>query len=378
MSVVTASVRSMTWDKPATDQPPESPASSTETGIPGVSRPNTAQDGQESAEHSTLGEGSTPQLRNRRTTVRPHKRPDPKHFRPFIDSFQIHLRSARRSARTVEMYCDAVGWFGGWLAENHPDVDGWEDVDKDHLRLFFVTLHDFGYAASYVNNIGRCLQAFFKWFAEEEELPNPFAKIKPPPPPKMGEAPPPVIELEQLKALIKDAEKGRDFASRRDAALLRMFACTGCRLAEITHLTVEAVDVANRTATVTGKGNKTRTVKFDHKCALALDRYMRVRARHKYATLKALWIGERRSVPMTPSGVRQMIERRGERLGIDIYPHLFRHTFAHNWLDNGGAEGDLQELAGWESAQMLRLYGRSARAARARRAYDRVNVMGDI
>ncbi len=81
---------------------------------------------------------------------------------------------------------------------------------------------------------------------------------------------------------------------------------------------------------------------------------------------------------MTPAGVRQIIERRGERLGLDIHPHMFRHTFSHNWLDAGGAEGDLMELNGWESPQMLRHYGASARAARARRAYDRVNPMGDV
>jgi hypothetical protein len=51
------------------------------------------------------------------------------------------------------------------------------------------------------------------------------------------------------------------------------------------------------------------------------------------------------------------------------------HTFSHNWLDNGGAEGDLMELNGWSSPQMLARYGRSARSARARRHYD--DVMGD-
>jgi hypothetical protein len=41
-------------------------------------------------------------------------------------------------------------------------------------------------------------------------------------------------------------------------------------------------------------------------------------------------------------------------------------------LDRGGAEGDLMELNGWTSPQMLRLYGASARSARARRTYDRI------
>lgn len=72
------------------------------------------------------------------------------------------------------------------------------------------------------------------------------------------------------------------------------------------------------------------------------------------------------------------IARRGARLGIRIHPHMFRHGFAHNWLDAGGAEGDLMELAGWTSPQMLRRYGASARAARASRAYDRIDVMRGV
>jgi len=49
-----------------------------------------------------------------------------------------------------------------------------------------------------------------------------------------------------------------------------------------------------------------------------------------------------------------------------------RHHFSHTWLDRGGPEADLMELNGWTSAQMLTRYGASARAARARRTYDRI------
>src|SRR5437016_5557004 len=38
----------------------------------------------------------------------------------------------------------------------------------------------------------------------------------------------------------------------------------------------------------------------------------------------------------------------------------FRHHFSHTWLDRGGPEGDLMELNGWTSPQMLRRYGASA------------------
>jgi hypothetical protein len=49
-----------------------------------------------------------------------------------------------------------------------------------------------------------------------------------------------------------------------------------------------------------------------------------------------------------------------------LYPHRFRHHFCQAWLDRGGAEGDLMELAGWSTT------GGTARGARARRSYDRV------
>ena len=54
------------------------------------------------------------------------------------------------------------------------------------------------------------------------------------------------------------------------------------------------------------------------------------------------------------------------------WPHRFRHHFSHTWLDRGAPEGDLMELNGWSSPQMLRRHGVGARAACARRTYDRI------
>jgi hypothetical protein len=76
-----------------------------------------------------------------------------------------------------------------------------------------------------------------------------------------------------------------------------------------------------------------------------------------------LWLGINNRGPMTASGIYQVIARRGRECGIEVFPHWFRHHFSHTWLDRGGAEGDLMELNGWTSPQMLRRYGASARSA---------------
>lgn len=325
--------------------------------------------------------------------------PDPGILGSFIKSFEYHLRSEDKADSTRDGYLGAAKRLAGWLLDPAvPDdvepeamrklptaqgrllpVEDWSKVGTGHIKLYLIYLSEvIGYDAGYVNNQFRAIQQFWKWYSQEEGVPNPMLGLKPPDP---GQKLVPVIATEQLATLIQDAEAGRDFESRRDAALLRLFACTGARLAEITALDVTDVDLANRIAQVLGKGRKERLVKFDARAARALDRYLRVRDKHSAVTrygVTALWIGVRRHQGMTANGVRQVVKRRAARLGMKIHPHMFRHTMTSNWLDKGGAEGDLMELNGWTSPQMLRRYGRSVAAKRAQRAYDRIDVMDGV
>lgn len=59
----------------------------------------------------------------------------------------------------------------------------------------------------------------------------------------------------------------------------------------MTGLKLEDVDLRSRTLVVLGKGRRERQVRFDHKAAQAVDRYLRVRARHRLASEPWLWLG---------------------------------------------------------------------------------------
>ena len=289
-------------------------------------------------------------------------------FRPMTDSFDLHLRAERKSPKTNRIYVDAVLWFAAaYLIP--AGLSDWSEVKARHIQQWVTTLLA-DYSDSYANNQFRALQQFFKWYATEdpdEPRPNAMANLRPP---KIGDKLVPVISDDELNALLA-ACKGGGFENRRDYAVISIFKDTGARLSEVAGLAVDDVAAREREATVTGKGDKQRTIKYTYDTARSLDRYMRERAKYRMAQSSALWLGVRGG-PMTSSGIYQMIERRARLAGITINPHKFRHTFSHNWLDRAGAEGDLMELNGWEGPQMLARYGRSARSARARRAYDRV------
>ena len=68
---------------------------------------------------------------------------------------------------------------------------------------------------------------------------------------------------------------GTDAEDRRDLAMVRMFLSTGCRLSELTNLTIEDIDQREREILVTGKGNRIRTVRYGVKAAEALNTHLR-------------------------------------------------------------------------------------------------------
>ena len=295
-------------------------------------------------------------------------------FQPEINSFRLHLAAEGKAEKTVRTYTEAVQWFAGEHLLTQGADDGWEQVTRQDVQRWIVRLLD-RYSSAYASNQYRALQQFFKWLAAEEEIPDPMAGLKPP---HVPDKPVPVFTAGDLPQLER-ACAGRGFAQRRDAALIAVFGATGIRLSELAGIRYDAddkrrsdVDLWHREITVRGKGRKTRTVKISFDAARSLDRYLRVRARHAQAWRPQLWLGAGNRGPMTASGIYQVTVRRGRECGIEVFPHRFRHHFSHTWLDRGGAEGDLMELNGWTSPQMLRRYGASARSARSRRSYDRI------
>ncbi len=291
---------------------------------------------------------------------------------PLLPSFERSLRARRRSPKTIKGYTEAARLFVEHQATAGRTLDP-AAVTRGDVEDFIAAQLD-QWSPSTAATRYRCLQQFWKWCVEEGEAPSsPMEKMGPP---TIPEAPVPILTDVDIKALL-NVTSGKGFEPRRDHAIVRLFVATGIRLGEMAGIALDDVNLDEGAVLVHGKGDRSRWVAISDRTVEALDRYDRERRRHRLANRPELWLGPRGG--LTDSGITQVLRRRAKEAGLEgLHPHRFRHTFAHRWLAAGGTEGDLQELAGWRSAQMLARYGASARSERARAAYRRIDVEGDL
>ena len=289
-------------------------------------------------------------------------------------SFARHLRAANLTPATVTTYLASLDRFADFLAAQGMPQDV-AAIRREHVEAFIEDQLARWRPATALNRYSG-LQAFFRWATEEGEVrQSPLAHMHKP---KLPETPPAVLTPDELRRILAKCE-GPGFEERRDSAIIRTFIGTGARLSEIANLRWTPVDPLTHDVDldaglirVLGKGRRERVVHVGAKAVKALDRYVRLRTRHSHADLPWLWLA--RKGRLTGSGIGQLVRERGAAAGIpNVHPHRFRHSYAHAMLAAGMQEGDLMQLAGWRSREMLARYAAATAADRAIAAARRFN-----
>lgn len=301
-------------------------------------------------------------------------------IRELLESWRLALDQEEKAPGTIRSYLDTVRKTAGWLAEaGHPTSV--EEITPEHLRAYLAARKEATSAGNAAKDF-RNLRVFFGWCVAEGERtpPSPMERVGKI---KVAKKAHKIFTDDELTALVK-ACSGADFESKRDLAIIRILIDNGVRVSGLAGLRyapgdekVNDVFVSRHRLRVRLKGGRTFWAPIGKKAAVALDRYIRARARQPYAESPWLWLpvkgratatGDMR---LTASGIQQMLERRGEQAKVtDVHPHRFRRTMASTWE---GDSMELMDIGGWESLEMVRLYSREGREERAREAHARLS-----
>jgi integrase/recombinase XerC len=281
-------------------------------------------------------------------------------------SYRRALVARRRAPGTVARYEQSLRFWHDYCVSNGlPTAPA--EWQRWHIEGWISSLIATKSPATCAGHY-RALKTFLRWCVDEDELDvSPMQRMRCPTVPLV---PPAVLSADIIGALL-EAAKGRGIEARRDTAIILTLAATGMRRQELVGLRLQDVDLVQGIATVTGKTG-TRCVPLTAAVCVAIDRYLRVRATHRRASLPNLLLGH--FGPVTGGGVLQLLKRRAAMAGITerVWVHGFRHTATHNLLAAGLSELDTCSILGWASTSMLQRYGASQRSERALQSYRRL------
>lgn len=290
----------------------------------------------------------------------------------LVDSWEIALKSERKSPNTIASYLTGVGQYLAWCEESGlPD-----EINRRAVQAWMLALLEGGMEPTSVRARQLGVRQFTKWLVDEDEIPSdPLIGLKPP------KADVPVFQPlteEQMQAMLAQCDR-KTFMGKRDEAILRLMFETVMRPGDVVALALDDVDVKAGGGVIRrSKGGIGRPMSYGAKTAAALDRYLRARRLHKFAHSKQLWLGAQQREGFTYRALHKRLSDIAKAAGVeDFHPHLTRHTGATRWLEKGGSEGGLMAIAGWTSRSMLDRYTKATAQARAAAELKKLDL-GDL
>jgi len=232
-------------------------------------------------------------------------------------------------------------------------VTAWGALDHSQLRTFAAALHGAGLSPRSIQRRLSAARTFYEYLMREGHCArNPALDVRAP---KTKKRLPATLDADQMGRLL--AFRVDDSLSARDKAIMELFYSSGLRLTELVSLSVIAVDLADRTVRVLGKGNKTRIVPVGRQAIDALKKWLKQREGLVKPDVEALFVG-RSGRPLSVRAVQLRVDTWGRRqgIGVHIHPHMFRHSFATHLLESSGDLRGVQELLGHADIGTTQIY----------------------
>ncbi|MDB5244978.1 MAG: recombinase, integrase/recombinase XerD [Parcubacteria group bacterium] len=168
-----------------------------------------------------------------------------------------------------------------------------------------------------------------------------------------------LISPVELDRLLNSAD-GTDERGLRDKAILELLFSTGLRVSELCSLDND-LDLSRDSFPIRGKGDKVRVVFLSDEAKDAVRSYLKARKDMEEALFVSVPRARNiKSVPgrLTPRSIELMIKTYAAKAGITkkVTPHVMRHSFATDLLNNGADIRSVQQLLGHASITTTQIY----------------------
>jgi len=270
----------------------------------------------------------------------------------WIDRFIRHLEFERRlSPLTCKNYRRDLETLATWCEKS--GIPGWDDIDSEHVRAYSASCFRKGLSARSIQRRLSASRTFFRYLIREKVVTkNPITSVSAP---KGKKRLPGNLDADRMARLLDIPGDGA--IVDRDRAILELLYSSGLRLAELTDLNMGDVDMHDATVRVTGKGNKDRIVPVGRHALKALRQWGITRGDLANADEKAMFVSNR-GTRISSRSVQARVKHWAKQQGIDanVYPHLFRHSFATHVLESSHDLRGVQELLGHANISTTQVY----------------------
>jgi site-specific recombinase XerD len=282
----------------------------------------------------------------------------------MLDDFTDYLTIQSRSNNTIRVYRQDLEQFSAWFRQSNGEAMSVQVITPTDVRLYreyMVTIKN--YKASTVNRKLASIQAYTSWARDKGIIEyNPANGLKRVP--RAKQAPHWLPRQEQF-ALMREAEKqigvatgetGQRWAIRNHTILITLLN-TGLRVGELCGMQFRHLTITSRKGEVTiyGKGTKQRTIPLNNTARKALDQWFDV---YPYARTDTapVFVGQRGSNPLNERAVEKLLDRIAHRVGVEVTPHMLRHTFAKNLVDSAVSIEKVAALLGHSDLSTTMIY----------------------
>ena len=273
--------------------------------------------------------------------------------RQFLEYLEIERG---RSLKTVENYDRYLSRFF-----SHSKIKQPKDITDDNVREFRLWLnrqpglHGETIKKRTQNYYLIALRSFLKYLAyrEIDSLAPERIELA-----KVPERNLDLISTDELMRLLS-APNGSDLKSLRDRAILELLFSTGLRVSELCSLSRD-IDLSKDEFSVRGKGEKVRVVFLSQEAKQAIKTYLNKRNDMDDAMFIRIAKTEPKSgsLRITTRSVERIIKHYAIKAGISkkVTPHIIRHSFATDLLQNGADIRSVQALLGHANINTTQIY----------------------